>query len=645
MNTSASSVTSVFSLIKEKTELVQIINSMVNHDAKRFVQTRIDQIDQILAKMGEYSNLLTFLFENPKIEKIQKTETTIYDPKIALVYAPPQVGKTAAMIQIITDCIARGVSVVVSSDNKKDQMAQMFSRLVRAVESNPVFDRTFITTVDNKNFDSVVEKMNCNQFNSFVICCLDNKTQIGKVYEKINSVYENGKLSSLCLIHDEADTVTKARNISEVAVGQPESHKKWIELTTKICGKGVDLKRIFVTATPENVVYLHKPQFVWVLDIPETYVSADAIQFSELSIFDNQTITRILTREARLRREEGGIILYCVERNKETCDSEDDYDEASQSQVFYNAKSSIKKTGLDVVSIYNSDGIRVAFRTQRLGNLFINKLEDQGVRYNMNEENENDFLIKKNELSISRFYGMVQEVGAKVVLTIGRDLLSRGISFVSNATTGPLTATTMIYKPGSQLSQVAIAQAIGRLNGTAQPTLKRRLYTTDDVYTNYTTFNRNQKEIISAIKENDLSVDNDLIANIALWKASRTVDRKALQLERNMTFWEDPALCGEEDDGYFSDEGCIDGVKLSNLQKWINGDTLVAKMINYLYTCETPITFDQFQNEIEYSGGSKRFRDNIDNGRSLNSKYGKLWNCQENMIVLNQNIREYINNL
>jgi hypothetical protein len=112
-----------------------------------------------------------------------------------------------------------------------------------------------------------------------------------------------------------------------------------------------------------------------------------------------------------------------------------------------------------------------------------------------------------------------------------------------------------------------------------------------------------------------------------------------------MTFWEDPALCGEEDDGYFSDEGCIDGVKLSNLQKWINGDTLVAKMINYLYTCETPITFDQFQNEIEYSGGSKRFRDNIDNGRSLNSKYGKLWNCQENMIVLNQNIREYINNL
>ena len=650
MNTSDSnsSVPSVCSLIKEKTELSQIINSMVNHDAKRFVQTRIDQIDQILAKMGQYSNLLTFLFENPKIQKIEKTETTIYDPKIALVYAPPQVGKTAAMIQIITDCIARGVSVVVSSDNKKDQMAQMFNRLVRAVETSnkDVFENTFITTVDNKNFDSVVEKMS-SSFTSFVICCLDNKTQIGKVYEKINSVYENGKLTSLCLIHDEADTVTKARNISEVSEGQPESHKKWIELTTKVCGKGIQLKRIFVTATPENVVYLHKPQFVWTLDIPETYVPAESIQFSELSNFDNESVIRVLTREAKLRREEGGIILYCVERNKENCDSSVEYEDASQSQVFYNVKKCIKKTSLDVVSIYNSNGIRITFRSQRLATQFINNLEDQGIRYTMNEMESNDvddILIKKNELSISRFYGMVQSIGAKVILTIGRDLLSRGISFVSDAATSPLAATTMIYKPGNQLSQVAIAQAIGRLNGTAQPKLTRRLYTTDDVYTNYTTFNRNQKEIIAAIKENDLAVDSELIANIALWKASRTVDRKALKLERDMTFWEDPA---SDDDGYASDEGCIDGVKLSNLQKWINGDTLVGKMINFLYTCETPITVEDFKDGLEYTNSYKELASNIRSGSSLNAKYGKLWchTTTNNTIILNSNIRTYIDNL
>lgn len=250
---------STFSLIKEKTELTQFISLLPDGDAKRFVQSRLDQIDQILSKMGQYSNLLSFLFQHEP-EKIQKNELIFFQPKIALTYAPPQVGKTAAMIQLITDCISRGVSVVISSDNKKDQMAQMFSRLIRACENNPIFDNTFITTIDNKNFETIVDKM--NQQGTFIICCLDNKTQIAKVYEKIALIHENRRLSSLFLIHDEADTVTKARNISEVVSSQPESHKKWIELTQKVYQKGIDLKRIFVTATPENVIYLHKPQFV-----------------------------------------------------------------------------------------------------------------------------------------------------------------------------------------------------------------------------------------------------------------------------------------------------------------------------------------------------------------------------------------------
>jgi hypothetical protein len=51
---SSTSVPSVCSLIKEKAELVQIIMSMPDGDAKCFIQTRIDQIDQIMSKMGEY---------------------------------------------------------------------------------------------------------------------------------------------------------------------------------------------------------------------------------------------------------------------------------------------------------------------------------------------------------------------------------------------------------------------------------------------------------------------------------------------------------------------------------------------------------------------------------------------------------------
>ncbi|MEY3422658.1 MAG: hypothetical protein RIR48_2983 [Bacteroidota bacterium] len=628
-------------LMQEKKELTQVISHLSNGDAKNFIQNRLNEIEQLLSKMTHYSNLLNFLFENPIIDKIQKNELTLYTPKIALTYAPPQVGKTAAMIQMMKDCVARNISVVLSSDNKKDQMNQLFSRLVRAVETNyeNVFKNCFITTIDNKNFDSIVDQMNSGQFTSFIICCLDNKTQIQKVYEKIISIHENNKMSSLCLIHDEADTVTKARNIVEIVSGQPESHKKWIELTNKVYQKGIDLKRIFVTATPENVVYLHKPQFVWELPIPENYVSSEQLSFSEISEFDNASITRILTREVKARQQECGIILYCVERNKE--ESEDD-DGSNQIHVFRNVFSSIKKTGLDSVSIYNSNGFRVAFRLQKHQTLFINKMEELSIKYT--EMEDYSFLIRKNDLSISQFYGILQTIGCRVVLTIGKDLISRGISFVSDHKDNPLTATTMIYKPGSQLSQVALTQAIGRLNGTAQPALIRRLYTTDDVYTNYCVFNKNQREIISAIRDNNYKVDDDLISNIALWKASRMIDRKALKLEKDISFWED--TMSEDDEGYTSEDE-IDGVNLKKLNKWIHGDTLVGRMINYLYTCEEPISVEEFKDGIEYANSYTELASNIRSGSSLNAKYGKLWchTVTNNTIILNKNIRSYIDKI
>jgi hypothetical protein len=274
----------------------------------------------------------------------------------------------------------------------------------------------------------------------------------------------------------------------------------------KTYNNGLIIKRVFVSATPENVIYLHKPKYIWELPVPENYVSSNKIHFTEQNDFDTHSILRIIKREVTLRREEGGIILYCVERNKDESDSEEK-SLNSQINVFMSTLKGMKSTGLDAVTVYNSDGIKVALRLKRLKTLFVNKLEDQSIRY---EEHSEYIQIKKNEMAICEFYGLLQDTGCKVVLTIGKDLISRGISFVSNKTENPLTATTMIYKPGSQLSQVALCQAIGRLNGTAQPSLTRRLYTTDDVYSNYITFCKNQREILVAIRNNGNKVDDSL---------------------------------------------------------------------------------------------------------------------------------------
>jgi hypothetical protein len=632
-----SQLTEIKNLTQEKTDLSQVLESVPAGNARAFIESRLNEISEMLLKIkkntADYVNLMNFLF-NSEVSEIKTSTITLYKPKIALTYAPPQVGKTNAIIEIVKDCIANNVSIVISSDNKKDQMSQLFKRLTRAVEMHyeSIFENCFITTVDNKNFDSIVEEMKNKK--SFIICCLDNKSQIQKVYEKVNAVQT---VTDLCLIHDEADVITKARNINEVMANQPESHKKWIEFTTNLYNKGVNLKRVFVTATPENVVYLYKPGFVWELPIPENYVSASSIDFNELDNFDTTTITRILTREVKMRKDEGGIILYCVERNKDETNDEDTT--SNQSQVFSGILKNIKKTGLDVVSSYNSNGFKLAFRLQKHKTFFMNKMEEKSIQYTLCED-EKAFTIRKNELSISEFYGYLQLCGCKVVLTIGKDLIARGISFVSNQTENPLTATTMIYKPGSQLSQVALTQAIGRLNGTAQPNLKRRLYTTDDVYTNYTTFVKNQKEIISSIRENGNKVDEDLIGDIALWKASRPVDRKILKLEQDMTFWEET----EEDSGYTTDDD-DNGVRMQRLiGMWWGADTIIGKILRFVYENENGVSENKLKDYIE-STGSKNVNQIYIHLTRKDKDYSLIFERTENETNLKKEAREHIDNL
>ena len=636
-----SQLVQINNLTQEKADWTVALKSLPAGSARVQIESRLNEIEKILQNLNNnnanYVNLMNFLFDNEKIIKTNKI--TLYTPKIALTYAPPQVGKTNAMIEIVKDCILKNISIVISSDNKKDQMSQLFSRLAKVVEKeyHTIFENCFITTIDNKNFDSIVDQM--KNYKSFIICCLDNKSQIQKVYEKISMIHENKNLTGLCLIHDEADVITKARNISEVIASQPESHKKWIELTTNLYNKGVDMKRVFVSATPENCVYLYKPGFVWELPIPDNYVSANDIDFNELDVFDTHAITRILTREVKMRKDEGGIILYCVERNKE--ESNEDDDRSNQSHVFSSMLTHIKKTGLDVISSYNSNGFKLAFRLKKHKTLFINKMEEKEINYT---EQETCIVIKKNEISICEFYGFLQSCDCKMVLTIGKDLISRGISFVSNHQENPLTATTMIYKPGNQLSQVALTQAIGRLNGTAQPHLKRRLYTTDDVYSNYMTFVKNQREIMTAIRNNGNKVDNDLISDIALWKASRPVDRKTLKLEQDMVFWEDTED-NENDSGYGEsfEEDDNSKVRMNQLiDLWWNADTIIGKILKFVYDSKNGVNEIELKEYIRTNNYSKAWYSDLE---QKHKEYILVFERNNGITIIKKESKKYIKTL
>jgi hypothetical protein len=321
------------------------------------------------------------------------------------------------------------------------------------------------------------------------------------------------------------------------------------------------------------------------MPIPDNYVGSDNITFNELDNFEESTMIKLLAREVQARQKEGGIILYCVDRNKEENIHDD---RGTQNSTFESLASSMEITGLDAVSVYNSDGIKVALRSNKR-KLFVYKLEQMGIRY-IRKENRRVIYIKKNEIGISRFYGYLQSLGCKVVLTIGKDLISRGISFVSDHKENPLTATTMIYRPGQQMHQVGLCQAIGRLTGTAQPSLLRRLYTTENVYTNYMTFMNNQRQIISCIKNNANKVDDNLISTISLEKGSRTIDRRALKLDKTVNFLPITLKTYDEE-------------RMKNLiDMWWNANTIIGNILKFVYDHKDGVCEEDLQLHIRRLG-------------------------------------------
>ncbi len=621
--------------LMQKQLFLSDIESGVSAECEKILKNKIKKIDTWLRNYenneGNFEGLYSFLSEKKEMTRV--TRHTYFEPNKALIYSPPQVGKTQACLKTIKNCISKGISVVISCDNKIDQMEQFVKRLKDdVVENSEAYSNCVLTGIRGKKFNNLDKSLASNK--TFIIFMLDNKSQIQTLNKKMNTLCDKKLLKSLVIIHDEGDVVTKAHNVIRVETAQPESHQKWIEFIKDLTLKSVHVNRLFVTATPENVIYLHKPGHSLFLPIPENYKGSEHFNFHEVNDFSHERIMSVIETESSELKSlpQGGIILYSVERNK---------DMANQLKVFKDIKNKIMQTKLDAISVYNSDGIKVFFRKRVDMEAFITKIGNmERVKFSM----ENNIItVGKKCIQISEFYGIVQSIGCKVILTIGKDLISRGISFVSDARENPLTAATLIYKPGQTLNSVACCQAIGRLYGTAQPELRRKLYTTCEVYNNNKNFIENQKQLIAKIQENNL-ITNQEVCDTALKRLTRKVDRPKVEIEKLIKFREHTE---ENDSGYDEEQEetqdeVIDGVKTENLRRWVAGDTLVGRMINFLHGKQSRISFNEFKQGMGYTGSDEEFASNINNGSSKKAIYGKLWEYRANKIILNHKIRSFI---
>ena len=201
-----------------------------------------------------------------------------------------------------------------------------------------------------------------------------------------------------------------------------------------------------MTATPENCVMLYNVECpdVMTLEIPSCYTGYEKIEHKPLE--DDINIKKLLKKEVeRVNKEETyEAILYCIDRKIVN----------GHERVLKSLANELKC----IVNTYNGNGVSTYIRTVSLAKKFEHELNKSEILFTTKDK----FYQIKN-ISIRKFYTIVKKIGENCVVTIGKDLICRGISYVGENQTEPITATTMFYKPGSTMHAVGICQTIGRI--------------------------------------------------------------------------------------------------------------------------------------------------------------------------------------
>ncbi len=552
-----------------------------------------------------------------------------------LIWAPTQVGKSAATRVFIETCFRYNTPVIVSTDNKTDQQEQLYNRIEAdlmgaSVELLKVTDKNFAN-----DFKEQIEKGN----KRFVIFCLDNSSQIEKLICNLSSNYTRcakmREIKRIAIIHDEADTVAKDQDTENIKNGQAQSHKKWLELKNVInesMGE-LDLKRIFVTATPENVVLLYQVECpdVMRLENPATYTGYDKIEHIQME--DDLQMRNHLVSEVERVNEAGTweAFLLCTERK--IVDGHE--------VLLRNLSNQLNC----VVNTYNSDGI-CTYIKKYLRVKFEKKLN----KYDIEFQKVGRYYKMKN-MTIRKFYTIIKSIGENCIVTIGKDLICRGISYVGEDVKDPITATTMFYKPGKTMNIVGMCQTIGRITGCAMPSLNRRLYCPKDVYENYMEYNRDQEKYIKNIEKSE-GLTTKVVVESSEFEYTRPIDRPRLSLNkqiekiRSQLPKKKAVVIESESESESELESELESENdrmIELIDMWMGKKTIIGKILSFVYESKG-VDEDDLKEFIEDCGSkdaNKMYHHLISNTK----EYKLVFKRKNNITNLNKEARQYIDDM
>ena len=163
---------------------IDIINSYCDSDSDSETSDNTSdtasEFDFEKNKRGNYTDIQQFaskvLCDSDKKKNEYRTFLMNKMNCNALIYAPTQVGKTNATKDFMEVCMEQNVPLIVSCDNKTDQLEQFYSRIKEELS-----DRNFILLkAGSGKFDDQLTK-SLKTSRKIIIFCLNNGSQIKKI--------------------------------------------------------------------------------------------------------------------------------------------------------------------------------------------------------------------------------------------------------------------------------------------------------------------------------------------------------------------------------------------------------------------------------------------------------------------------------
>jgi hypothetical protein len=183
---------------------------------------------------------------------------------------------------------------------------------------------------------------------------------------------------------------------------------------------------------------------------------------------------------------------------------------------------------------------------------------------------------------------------------------------------------------------VGINQSIGRITGKARPDLKRKLYTTHEIYNTFLKYNRNQEKYIEMIKNGECeSQTKDIIEGGEFEYYKRDIDRKKLELKMNMVKEDTYSIDIRDEDFYYL------------IDKWLVENNINSKMFRYILSFKDGVHYDIIVSKFEEFGSisPKSYANDLTNSNK-DKIHNKIYEINSDKIInIRKKYRDYCQTL